>query len=161
MPDVAIRQAVDEDAERIVEIWIGLMDYHRDLDDHFNRRSDGHVQFDDFLRTNISSESSIVLVATVDGSIVGYTMAQDMEYPPVFEVKRYCFITDIMIVDGHRGSGIGSNLVSAVRDWASERGLTRAEVNVHAFNEMGLSFWRSMGFFQHTARMRSEIDPGR
>ena len=78
-----IRHASEDDVRRVIELWIAMMDLHRDIDTVFTRRKDGHVAFEAFLRENIEWEDAAVIVAEDDGRVVGYIMARIQKSPPV------------------------------------------------------------------------------
>lgn len=60
--------------------------------------------------------------------------------------------------EGHRRQGIGRALFAAIRDAARERGLTRIELDVWAFNESAVRFYESIGFHTYRSYMACTLD---
>ena len=58
-----------------------------------------------------------------------------------------------------RGTGVGTALVQAMKDWFKLRGVSHYELHVAAMNEQGIRFWeKTMGGKQVMIRMRADVD---
>ena len=130
----------------IVDRWKELMDYHRELDSLFSRRPDGHLRFGRFVGECIGNPEFIVQAAIAGPTIVGYALAKEERYPPVFERSHHCSLFDLCVAVGRQEQGIGTRLLEAVERWARSRGLDRMELRVSVHNPRGRSFWANRGF---------------
>ena len=135
-----IRNAVPADVPAIVELWKELMDMHQELDRIYTRSTDGHDVFAKFVDENISGEDSCVVVAQVQGNIVGYGQAKLEKYPPVLKEPEYGLILDFFVAETHRKIGIGRELVKEIRHWFREKGVRQIEVRHSTHNEMAARF---------------------
>ena len=92
--------------------------------------------------------------------IVGYSVGQMRDRPPVFKSTREGYITDFSVAESHHRRGIGSKLVSAMLDWFRDNDITRAEVHVVHANATGVAFWRATGFKPHLDSLRLTLKSG-
>ena len=141
-----IRNATENDLDAIGTLWKELMDFHKVLDSLFTRSSDGHENFKNFIKSQISSETSCVLVGEYNNNIVAYCFATIAKYPPVFEEKQYGAILDMAVTKNYRRSGIGERMYKLIQDWFKQQDVNRIELRVSLPNEISTSFWRKMGF---------------
>lgn len=56
------------------------------------------------------------------------------------------WLEDLFVQEAHRRSGLGRDLVEAVKDRARERGCVRLELDVDTDNDAALALYRSTGF---------------
>jgi ribosomal protein S18 acetylase RimI-like enzyme len=141
-----VRKATEKDLDAIGTLWKELMDFHKVLDSLFTRSPDGHVNFINFIKGQISSEVSCVLVGEHHNNIVAYCFATVADYPPVFEEKQYGTIFDMAVSEHYRRSGIGERMFKVIQDWFKQKDINRIELRVALSNELSTNFWRKMGF---------------
>ncbi len=128
------------------------MDFHSDLDPFITRRDDGHKIFEKFVRENIASDDSLVLVATDSGKVIGFSLVFISNHPPVLKSEKYGFIDDVAVRSGYRRMGVGTAMLNKIHEWFESKDITRIELNVVPNNIEGYSFWGKNGFrdFRHT-----------
>jgi ribosomal protein S18 acetylase RimI-like enzyme len=144
---VTIRKAVSDDLDAIGGLWQELMDFHKELDPHFTRSTDGHVQFQEFISNHIKSYASCVLVAEDDSkAVVGYCLATLAKHPPIFDARDYGIVFDLAVTQRCRRLGIGERLYRETESWFADQGIHRIEVRVSTLNEASAAFWWKMDF---------------
>jgi GNAT superfamily N-acetyltransferase len=148
-----IRRAQEQDLPQMEGLWKELMDYHQDLDPFFTRRPDGHERWLEYVKTNMASERWLLLVAEVNGEVVGYIMAAIQECPPVFTTSEFGFVQDVAVRATHRRRGIATALYALCEEWFRDMGVRRMELNALAANEVSTAFWRRMGYGDYLWRM--------
>jgi hypothetical protein len=79
-----IIRATEHHIPEIVELWIGFMDFHQEIDPALKRGEDGHLAFEKCLRDSMSSEDSQVLVALDDNNVAGLSISQISQPLPVY-----------------------------------------------------------------------------
>jgi GNAT superfamily N-acetyltransferase len=95
-----------------------------------------------FIRTHIEPANSTILVATIDGSVVGLLdflggSLQEETHAGTFALS----------VDGdHRGQGIGTALLEALVAWAPPHGITRIQAWAWMSNPRALVLYERLGF---------------
>jgi GNAT superfamily N-acetyltransferase len=99
----------------------------------------------------ISSESAVVLVATLGTRLVGFCTAyEDLES---VRFGRRVWVEDLAVDPEQRSLGIGKQLLDAAKGWARHRGASHLEldsaesrVDAHRFYERERPSWRSISF---------------
>jgi GNAT superfamily N-acetyltransferase len=103
------------------------------------------------LREAASEEASEVLVADVDGAVVGLcTVYLDLES---VRFGARAWVEDLAVDPEHRSAGHGKALLDAAKDWGRERGATHLELDsgetradAHRFYEREQPTWKSVCF---------------
>ena len=152
-----IRSARRADIGPILDIWKEHMDFHSERYPFLVRSREGHIKFAQLLDKHWKDPDWAVFVAEEEGSVVGYCLATVMDYPPVFEVKRYGFIQDISVTGSCRRRGIGAKLLERTEVWFKERGVRRVELQALLANEVSQSFWRARGYAPYLSRFAKDI----
>ena len=65
---------------------------------------------------------------------------------------RRGYLYHLGVAAGHRGEGIGSELVSLALDGLKREGIRRCSIHVYVENELGEAFWRKLGW-----RLRTDL----
>ena len=78
----------------------------------------------------------------VPEKIVAYILCIIQNYPPAFEIKKYGLVSDLAVTSNYRRIGIGEHLFYLAKEWFSEKGLKRIELEVAIANEVSTSFWK-------------------
>lgn len=89
--------------------------------------------------------NSELLVATLDGSIVGclqMTVIPGLSYQGV----RRCQIEDVRVMRQLRGSGVGSLLMAEAQSIASQKGCELLQLMVHSGRKDAVRFYQRCGF---------------
>lgn len=141
-----IIEAMEKDVPDIVDLWIGMMDYHKDLNPYHTLREGAEKNWETFLRNRMASETSRVLIAIDEGKPIAYLISSIKEYPPLFRLDNYGFISDMFVEAGYRHKGIGEALVKEVFKWLDGHDIRRIELRVEPANDIGYDFWRKLGF---------------
>ena len=74
-----------------------------------------------------SSDRSVVLIADVDGDLVGFCTV----YLDILSVRfgQRSWVEDLAVHSDRRSQGIGHHLLTAAENWARERGATHLELD--------------------------------
>lgn len=82
-------------------------------------------------------------VACEDGQVVGYSLAR---LGRTRDGIRRGGITSLAVAPGHRGRGVGRQLLARALEYLRERGAGEADLEVRADNLPAQSLYRSAGF---------------
>ena len=139
-----IRPATPADSERIGELWLELVEFHRQLDENLPvAAKDGHHRYAQRLRHSLNDAYQRVLVAEEHGELVGFVTGMVMDIvPEMFVDERAGMIGDIYIMEAERGKGIGTALMKVMQEWFKLRGVTYYEWSVATANQAGIHFWQ-------------------
>lgn len=143
---VILREAQESDLEDIIRLWHELMDVHARQDAYFCTAESAIDAYRQFTRLNIRNANSLILVAEIDGMVVGEILAKVYEYPPIYPRMSYIEILEIAVTQTYRRRGVGAKLVAAVLKHCREKGFHYFECSVSSANASGQCFWQKMGF---------------
>jgi phosphinothricin acetyltransferase len=93
-----------------------------------------------------------VLVAEVDGEVVGYTCWSTFRGGPRFPGYRHTVELTIHVRGDQHGQGVGRHLIAALMDAAKARDIHVLVAGIDADNEASIEFHRKLGF-DEVARM--------
>jgi GNAT superfamily N-acetyltransferase len=156
-----IRPAKAADSERIGELWLELIEFHRQLDPYMPLAAkDGNQRYAQRIRHSLNDTYQRVLVAEEHGELLGYVTGMIMDIvPEMFVAERAGVIGDIYVMAEARGQGIGTALMQVMKDWFKLRGVTYYEWSVATANKSGVRFWETtMQGTPIMVRMRASLD---
>lgn len=110
-------------------------------------------RFDFFLQSN----EYAVAVFDNGRAIVGFVTMKKVTIPesPYAVERRFLLVEEIGVDEKCRRSGVGSQLMCFVKDYAKSNGFSRIQLDVWAFNECAEEFYLNQGF--ETYRKYMEI----
>ncbi len=141
-----IRKATDADANKILPLWIRLMEFHKDLSVVFRPVSNyKEIIINDIIRL-INTPGTTVFVLENNSIIVGYSMVVISSRPSIFDKTKKAYIGDTFIDEIHRGQGAGTFLAEGILKWFREENVDFVDLQVTISNEAGKKFWERLGF---------------
>jgi len=106
---------------------------------------------DQFLDYFAQPDRSVFLVGTIDGTLVGYTLA--------FHSALRAEIHSIAVTPAHRGRGVAVALLKRVIGLVQRRGFGTVSLNVRLENSAAIGLYRRLGF-QRVRRVNGYYDDG-
>ena len=156
--NVQIRKAKRDDIDRIVELNKQLTDYHRRLDKYYKPGSEIKKTFRKYLLEDIiGKRNTRVLVAEINGKIIGYFIGKIKKTKPIIVPKKVGRISDAFVEKEYRKSGIGRAMFRELIKWFKENKIKYVELSVHSKNEIGIKAWQKFGFKEFLKTMRLKI----
>ncbi len=153
-----IRKAKPEEVGRIADLQQELMLHEKKIDPtYYSISKYARKRFVEFAKKKIRDRSSRLLVAIVDGKIVGYILGWVKERPPVFKLRKVGCISDFFVIEEFRRRGIGEKLVQRMLAWFMNKKLNHVELVVTSRNKLGLTVWEKLGFKEYRKIMRRKI----
>lgn len=142
-----LRKATLSDVNVITELWKDMMELHSSCDKYFCLEEDAEKAYRKYAEENIQSETKLFKVCLNEiNEIVGYVLADVFEYPPIYQVKKYIEINEMVVRKDQRRKGIGEIMLKDVLNWAKEKGIIRVECKVAIKNSVSQGFWKKNGF---------------
>ncbi len=152
--NMKLRQAVSSDLNVVAELWKNMMLLHQNYDSYFSLKEKAEEAYRNYAEENIQSKSKFFKVCLDEkNNIVGYVLADIIEYPPIYPVKKYIEIIEMVVRKDQRRKGIGEAMLKDVLSWAKEKGITRVECKVATANPISQGFWKKNGFRSHSENM--------
>lgn len=84
------------------------------------------MAFDPDFAAMLSNEARGVLVAEVDGLVVGYVLVH--RHRTLRPDAPVAWVEDLVVSVDHRGTGVGRALVGAAEEWATQAGCAHMAV---------------------------------
>jgi RimJ/RimL family protein N-acetyltransferase len=103
------------------------------------------------------SGNSVVIVAEIDGDLVGYVELAGGS----FRRSRATAYLVIGVIAQASGKGVGAGLLAQAKDWAAGHGLHRLELTVMAHNHRATGLYQRAGFSIEGRRSQCLIVDGR
>jgi [ribosomal protein S18]-alanine N-acetyltransferase len=96
------------------------------------------------------NELAHYLVAEVDGRVVGYC--------GMWIILDEAHLTNVAVLTGHRGKGIGQCLLTTLMEYGKVRGATCMTLEVRRSNVAAQRFYRRLGFIERGLRRQYYTD---
>jgi ribosomal protein S18 acetylase RimI-like enzyme len=148
-----IRKGKETDLPSIKEIFKEFVQLHVEIDPCFKKIDQHDEIFTRYILNNLKNEKTNVLVAELDGVVVGYSIGQIQERPPIYEQCLCGHIDNMAVLAECRRKGIGEKLFQEIKSWFRSQGIERIELFVAIKNEESINFWRKMGFEPYLEHM--------
>jgi ribosomal protein S18 acetylase RimI-like enzyme len=158
--EIVIRRAARGDLPSLGELGAALVRAHMAFDHRrFLHAGEGLADgYAGFLRSQLTSRDATVIVAEHRGRIVGYVYVgiEPMSWQELRDEAG--FIHDLVVDEGSRGLGIGSQLVDAAISWLRQRGMPRVLLHTAVANHAAQRLFAKHGFRSTMIEMTREID---
>lgn len=157
---VTVRRARLEDAKRVAELEMKLVRQHHDYDPARFSLIVSEVQMADFFGRQTKARDAAVLVAELDGEIVGiaYVAYEAKNYAGLLETAAW--LHDIYIDETVRGQNGGKLLIEKSVEIAKEFGADKLMLSVAAKNEFAREFFDRQGFRETMVEMMLDLSKG-
>lgn len=147
--DVDIRHAEADDGEALLELWHGFTEHLAEYDDRYRHRDTADERWLQYFENQlVDSKYGTVVVAEVDGDVVGVLEARVVGDHPIFRLDDHGVINGHYVREEYRGENIGHMLVEAAVDWfaADPRGVDFCRVDVLQGDDRAAAAYEDEGF---------------
>ncbi len=148
-----IRNFKEKDLSTVVRLSKKMIDYHHEIDPYY-KPSVKYENLKDDAREWLIERNTKVLVAEIDGGIVGYARGSIERSPMFVTPSKIGIVDDLFVAEPYRKQGIGERLFSGLLDWFKIKKVKNIELSVDFRNEAGIKFWEKLGFFKYKLKMR-------
>lgn len=156
---LVIRPVTDDDFEALVALDRSSALYHAGIDPEAYQLPDRDASVA-FLERRLADPNRQVLVAVVDGAVVGMVDVTIVHDPRPGSIHRPIRTADlgITVLDRWRRRGIGRALMVAAEESARQRGAARMVLDMSVSNLDALQFYRALGYVDHELLLRRTLD---
>jgi ribosomal protein S18 acetylase RimI-like enzyme len=147
-PSVDVRGLALEDYDALCRLVREIDELHARLLPGYFRRSTKPPRTRAEVERVLGAHTEKVLVAEVEGLVVGLVHVQLFDTPPVpVQVPcRRAHVDNLVVTASERRRGIGKKLLGAAADWARKNGAEEVLLTVWAGNQDAERFYASLGF---------------
>jgi ribosomal protein S18 acetylase RimI-like enzyme len=148
-----IRKARLKDVPVISKMEYDLNSMHSKFDSLYNMKENSlsFLRKLQFIRK--LSPNKLLLVAEIDGEIVGFISAIITNRPPIFMENKIGGIDAAYIKKEFQRRGIGKELTDETFSWLKNKGVKYIEISVHEKNLQGIGAWNKYGFKPFAQKM--------
>src|SRR3954470_197725 len=156
---IVIRPATAEDVDVIGRLGALLVREHHQFDSKrfIAATSRTRDAYGSFLVSQLEEPNIVVLVATQDGIVTGYTYAGVEGYDYMSLRGPAGVLYDIVVDPAHRGRGVGRMLLEATIDALDARGAPRVVLSTADKNAIAQRLFEHAGFRRTMIEMTREL----
>ena len=102
----------------------------------------------DYLRVIWDDPEQDIVVAELDGKIVGFAVLHHIRKPenPFMFERDFLDIDEFCVDEACRRMGAASAMIEFIKTYARQKGFSRLELNMWEFNQGALAFYEAAGF---------------
>ena len=116
--EYAVREAELDDGETLLELWHGFTSYLSEFDERYEHKAEADERWLRYFENQlVDSKYGTVLLAEVDGEIVGVLEARIVGNHPIFRLENHGHVHGLFVRERYRGEGIGSALLDRAAAW--------------------------------------------
>jgi ribosomal protein S18 acetylase RimI-like enzyme len=156
-----IRKAIPEDIPALNALFQQVDNYHsHGLPDYF-QPTQQPARTREYLQGLITDQNVGLFVAQLDHQLAGFVHVEMRSAPAfaVFVQRLFAVVDNLGVQQDFRRQGIGKLLMQAAEGWAQARGAETVELNVYAFNQAAMNFYKALGYEPLSHRMSKNIAP--
>jgi GNAT superfamily N-acetyltransferase len=106
----------------------------------------------------VEREDVEVVVAEIDGTVVGSGYALIRKNNDYFKYAFYGYIGFMYVEPAHRGKGIAKDILVYLNNWLAERDISEIRLNVYDQNPSAIKAYEKAGFKKYIVEMRYNLD---
>ncbi len=148
--NIQIRSASIEDLPTLLEFEQGIVSAERPFDETLVQEKFHYYD----LAARIKDTDAEVVVAVVDGSVVGSGSAIIKNGNPYNAFDRYCFLGFMYVAPAHRGKGVNKLIIEKLTEWSDKKGLKEIRLQVYSDNLPAIKAYEKVGFKKILTEMR-------
>ncbi|MEO8041718.1 MAG: GNAT family N-acetyltransferase [Acidobacteriota bacterium] len=143
---VLVRNATKDDAGKIAEFAIQLVDQHVAYDPERFARIGTREGMAWFYGGQTEAENAAVFVAEIDNRIIGFAYVTYEEKSYLDLAVSVALLQDIFVDTSARQTGSGRALIEATIEFAKQLGASKVMLHVAVRNTIGHEFFEKCGF---------------
>lgn len=142
-----VRRATAGDLPILGKLAAELVRFHHAIDpERFFLPSGVEEGYRRWLGTEIQNAEAIVLVAELEGEVIGYLYGRLEKRDFNMLLAAHAALHDVLVVERARRSGAAAALIERFAALAAERGMPRVVLHTATSNERAQALFRKLGF---------------
>jgi len=112
--------------------------------------------FDAGFEAALADPDRLVAVGTIDQTVVGYAAADEVG---LHDGERLCDLTDIFVLSGARGVGVGEELLELTINWCNARGIVGIDSMTLPGDRATKNFFETFGLVARSLTVHRRLQP--
>jgi RimJ/RimL family protein N-acetyltransferase len=154
MEEITTRAAIPGDLEILLTFEQGIIKAERPFD---STLKDGEIHYYDLVQM-ITATDVEVIVAELDGEIVGSGYARIVTSKIYLKHSQHCYLGFMYTKPEYRGKGVNSKVLEALKQWALSQNITELRLEVYNNNQPAIKAYEKAGFKLNLVEMRIGLD---
>jgi len=154
-PGVVIRRATEADAGSVAELMVRFYRFNEEFDPAWTLGLEDKGEVESIVKELISSDD-LVLVAEVEGSVVGFLRAS-LIVNRLLERGRIGLMRELYVKPEFRRRGIAKRLIEEASEELRRRGANMIAAEFPGLNVVAENFYRKLGFRLYTSVYVKEV----
>jgi RimJ/RimL family protein N-acetyltransferase len=150
MQKITIRKASTTDLEKLLAFEQGIIAAERPFDPTLKEEKINYYDIEQM----ISASYVEVLVAEIDSEVIGSGYARIETAKPYLNHERYAYLGFMFTDLNHRGKGVNSKIIEALKDWCRSQNVFELRLDVYNENASAIKAYEKAGFKKHLINMR-------
>lgn len=151
--NITIRPAANTDLPKLAEFLQTLVDAERPFDPTLK---EGEIFYYD-IQELISDKATEIMVVESNNEIIGSGYAQIRSAKPYEKHEVFGYLGFMFVSPEFRGQGISGLLLTALKKWILDQGITEVRLQVYDENEAAVRAYEKAGFKKIVTTMRCDI----
>lgn len=154
-----IREYDPKDALQVEECIVELHDFLRAIDSKVAEGKTIGKKYLEYLLVECAATNGKIFVCEKHDEIAGMVcvLASVRSDSPDEEDYEYAFISDVVVLAGHRGKGLGKALLQHAEDYARLNGAQLLRINVLARNDVARNLYAGYGFQENEITFQKRL----
>jgi len=157
MQEIVVRTAAPTDLGVLLKFEQAMIEAERRFDSTI--RSGDNVRYYD-LEDLIASANAEIVVAEIDGEIIGCGYARIESSKAYFKHRRHSYLGFMYVVPEHRGKGVNRKIIEALETWSVLRGVFELRLEVYVENAAAIRAYEKSGYIRDLLEMRKDLTEG-
>ena len=151
---IHLRKATNKDLPQLLTFEQGVITAERPFDSFLK---ESNITYYD-IQNLIESEESEMVIAEIDGQIVGAGYGQIRESKPYWKKPAFVYLGFMFVHPSFRGQGINQKIINYLKDWAKSKNIHELRLEVYVENESAIRAYEKAGFKNHMLEMRLDME---
>ena len=151
--EIEIRKALLSEIKILLDFEKEIISSERPFD---NTLKDDEIHYYDLIEL-IKSENAEVLVAVIDGEIIGSGYAKILPAKPYLKHTQYAYLGFMYVKPEFRGQGVNLKILQSLIECAKRKNISEVRLEVYNENEIAKKAYLKSGFKPNLLEMRLEI----
>ncbi len=158
MPEITVRKARIEDAEKVAELALKLVKSHVGFDRLlYSLDAKAKKYYLGYFKKNLKKRNSLLAVAESNKKLVGYALAGIEKRPPIYKTKKQCMLFDLFVEKCFRGKGVSRQLFQKVLEFANARKVKALQLKTDEKNSQAIKVYKKFGFKERSKTMSMKV----
>ena len=154
MEEIVVRPAAPSDLGVLLKFEQGLIQTERPFDSAI--RTGDNVHYYD-LESLIASADAEVVVAEIDGEIIGSGYARIESSEAYLRHRQHSYLGFMYVVLERRGIGVNKKIVQTLEKWSASKGVSELRLEVYCGNAAAIRAYEKAGYTGHVLEMRKGL----